>query len=246
MPDNIKHKTLIFISLILLMVVFTGAWAQKANSEARSKVVVYPYAGPSEGFRSDQFVVVLDSTTANLMAELEDIFYRSGKNSSIAADTTVLPAEIVPININPDEPKILLSKDDLNLMWSKNRRLLEILTGSITEKPNRSGYLINSRIYSEIFSGFSQGRLVVLIDDSSRQSTKDFLIGHHMTILFTMAMDAKKRGQPSWLISRLLKKAFEMSGQVNPADSYTTRLLIDKIKQELKSIETASHGGSTP
>jgi hypothetical protein len=239
-----KRNTFTLITIFLLIVQSAGGLAQGDNPAERTNVIIYPYSGPKEGFTSNQFVMFFDTTTTNLMAELEAIFHIDIQKSTVEKDIHFIPVKIIPLN--PEHPKSFLSQDDMERMWSRNRRILEILSGSITENPQRSGYTIISRIYSDAFAVLNSGKQVVLMDDSSRHTTKDFLDGHHMTILFTMAMDAKEHGKPSWMIARLLRKAFEIGRQVDAVHSLTTQMLIKKITEELNSIESASSGGSSP
>ena len=224
---------------IVLLFFTTEVWAQADIPVIRSKIAVYPYSAPKEGFTFDHFLVFLDTNTGNLMAEIDELLQNDSQrdkspvhNDKLLAITSV---EIQPIDV--EKRKTILQTNDFNKIWIKNKRLLEILSGTITENPQRTGYTINSQIYSEVFSKIGSRKRISLMDDSSQHTTANFLNGHHVALLYSMAMFAKKRHEPLWLTMRLLSKAHELGGNIDFSHSATAKSLKRQILQELTEQE---------
>jgi len=208
----------IIILLLVAGLVFNRGLASLvcANPVNRNKIIVYPYSGPGQGFSFENFLMFLDTNTLNLIDELE-------------SDEEI---EIKKLPKRPD--KYILSKKDMAKIWNVNPRIIEILSGTITENPTKTGYTILSRIYSESFSPINKRNQVSLQEDSSKHTTKDFLGSHHVALLYLLAMEAKSLGKTSWVIVHLLNKALELSSQIDFSNNIVAEKLVEQINNELK------------
>jgi len=220
MIDLIRRK--IFILLLIVALVFNHGLATMACASRVKRIIVYPYRDSGNGFSFENFLVFLDTNTLNLIDELE-------------AD-----AEIEIKKLQKHSDKNILSKKDMAKIWNNNSNIIEILSGTITENPTKTGYTILSRIYSELFSPISKRKQVPLQEDSSKHTTKDFLSSHHVALLYLLAMEAKNSGQPSWVVVHLLNKAQGLGSQIDFSNSSAAEKLIEQINNELK-LQEQSH-----
>ena len=224
------NARIFILTALIFFLPLTKGWAESDALIIRSKIAVYPYVGPKEGFSFEHFLVFLDSNTGNLMAEMDDLL----RNETITLSDherkrlkEAIDLEIHPLSV--EKPKPFLSQNDLEQISGKNARLLEILSGAITHNPQKTGYTINSQIYSDVFSDLGSKKRVSLMEDSNQHTTPNFLNSHHVALLYAMAMDAKDREEPHWAIIRLLSKAQELSENIDLTYSATARKLKNKI-----------------
>lgn len=219
---NIKTQILI-ISIIISLYCCIG-FAVADDSVARNRIVVYPYSEPKVGFQFEDFLIFLETNTGNLIDEIEPI--------------ESIEIECLPKKLN----KPFLSHKNMKEIWDVSPRIIEILSGTITENPKKSGYTILTIIYSDILSQINKRKQLSLMEDSANHTTREFLSYHHIVLLYSLAINAKAQQKPSWQIVSLLSKAQEISLrlELDSMNGPIVKKLIELISKELKLQEQIS------
>lgn len=208
----------------------------------RNQIAVFKYAGDERIF--DSYFYLLTSRSETMLEELMSGPIRQRTDPKHLKQQQYFELQYIEdLEYKVIDPPVKFEhkkKKQLETYWVENN-LIEILYGAINSNPHTTGITIHTSIYLGGYGDHRQGMLVHMRDHMRNQNSDQFLNHHHMAAAYAMAVEAKNKNKPDWVVARLLRQAYELGGSLTQEQSETVQALIKKINTELEILESKSY-----